>query len=97
MSKTGYAIGDRQALNVTVEPNRHTQVLVYAAAWLTIGLWTLTPIATRAAANEVDGFLVGMIRTVGAGLVAAGASPHFPPPATQRLDGVASDAAFRLW
>jgi drug/metabolite transporter (DMT)-like permease len=43
---------------------------IFAAACLTIVLFALTPATTRLAAVQIDGLSVGIIRTVGAGLVA---------------------------
>lgn len=44
---------------------------VFAAAALTIALFGLTPATTRIAGAQIDGLALGLIRTVGAGVVAA--------------------------
>ena len=46
------------------------EFLVIAAALLTVSLFALTPTTTRIAVVQIDGSLVGLIRTVGAGLTA---------------------------
>ena len=43
---------------------------VFAAACLTIVLFALTPATTRLAATQIDALSVGIVRSVGAGLIA---------------------------
>lgn len=43
---------------------------IFAAASLTIVLFALTPATTRLAASQIDGLSIGIIRSVGAGLIA---------------------------
>ena len=49
---------------------RKEEFLVIAAGALTISLFALTPTTTRIAVVQIDGSLIGIIRTVGAGVVA---------------------------
>ena len=44
---------------------------VLGAAGLTIALWALTPVTTRIASAEMDGVSIGLVRTIGAGVLAA--------------------------
>lgn len=43
---------------------------IFAAASLTIVLFALTPATTRLAATQIDGLSIGLIRSVGAGVLA---------------------------
>lgn len=43
---------------------------ILSAAGLTITLWALTPVTTRLAAVEMDGISIGLLRTMGAGVIA---------------------------
>jgi drug/metabolite transporter (DMT)-like permease len=56
-------------MNITSSRNLET-FLVIAAAATTIILFALTPATTLVAAAQIDGFSIGIIRTVGGGLVA---------------------------
>jgi O-acetylserine/cysteine efflux transporter len=53
------------------EASRGQTAAVIAAAATTITLWALTPVTTRFAAGQLDGISIGLVRTIGAGAIAA--------------------------
>jgi drug/metabolite transporter (DMT)-like permease len=69
---------------------------VFAAAAVTIILFALTPATTRIAITQIDGLSIGIIRTVGAGLITLPLLVVFrlPPPARPREWGLLLISAF---
>ena len=69
---------------------------VLGSAGLTIALWALTPVTTRAAAAEMDGVSIGLVRTMGAGAVAVALllALRMAPPAGRRQWGLVLLSAF---